>query len=72
MKFTYYLERIHDVQVWPVVSFTIFFVFFCCLLFYVWRVDPGFVAHMAALPGADGTPTDEESTDVTGEEVARG
>ncbi|MGB3619578.1 MAG: cbb3-type cytochrome c oxidase subunit 3 [Catalinimonas sp.] len=72
MKFTYYLERIHDVQIWPVVSFSIFFLFFCCLLFYVWRVDKGFVDHMAALPGADGTRSTSDHQPPTGEEVSRG
>ena len=68
MKFTPYLERIHDVQVWPVVSFVIFFIFFCCLLLYVWRVDKGFVDHMAGLPGADGTVADGATPPGAGKE----
>ncbi|SDJ75727.1 hypothetical protein SAMN05421823_10128 [Catalinimonas alkaloidigena] len=54
MKFTYYLERVADVEIWPIVSLTIFFIFFVCLLIWVLRADQGYIAHMADLPVADG------------------
>ena len=61
MKFTYYLERIADVEIWPIVSLTIFFIFFVCLLGWVLRADKGYIAHMAGLPTTDGTVDETRS-----------
>lgn len=44
------LQNITNIEVWPIVSFVIFFVFFLCLLWWVFTVDKKFIARMASLP----------------------
>ena len=44
------LQNITDIEIWPVISFIIFFVFFLCLLAWVFTVDKKFIAKMSALP----------------------
>jgi cytochrome c oxidase cbb3-type subunit IV len=44
------LESIENIQVWPVVSFVIFFVFFLCLLLWVFTTDKKFIDKMKSLP----------------------
>lgn len=47
------LQNITDIEIWPVISFVIFFVFFICLLAWVFTVDKKFIAKMSALPIED-------------------
>ena len=49
------LENIDSIAIWPVISFVIFFLFFICLLWYVFTVDKKFIEHMASLPTEDGS-----------------
>ena len=44
------LQNIDNIAIWPVVSFVIFFVFFICLLWWVFSVDKGFINKMKELP----------------------
>lgn len=44
------LQSITDIQIWPVISFVIFFIFFLCLLAWVFTVDKKFIEKMSALP----------------------
>jgi cytochrome c oxidase cbb3-type subunit IV len=44
------LQSIDNIQVWPVISFVIFFVFFLCLLLWVFTTDRKFIDKMKALP----------------------
>ena len=44
------LQSIDNIAIWPVVSFVIFFVFFICLLWWVFSVDKGFINKMKGLP----------------------
>ena len=44
------LQSITDIEIWPVISFIIFFVFFLCLLAWVFTVDKKFIEKMSALP----------------------
>ncbi len=44
------LQSIENIEVWPVVSFVIFFVFFLCLLLWVFSVDKRFIERMKSLP----------------------
>jgi hypothetical protein len=44
------LQSIENIQVWPVISFVIFFVFFLCLLLWVFTTDKKFIDRMKALP----------------------
>ena len=44
------LQSIDNIAIWPVVSFVIFFVFFICLLWWVFSVDKNFITKMKQLP----------------------
>jgi cytochrome c oxidase cbb3-type subunit IV len=44
------LQSIENIQIWPVISFVIFFVFFLCLLLWVFTTDRKFIDKMRALP----------------------
>lgn len=44
------LQSIENIQVWPVISFVIFFVFFLCLLLWVFTTDKKFIERMKNLP----------------------
>jgi cytochrome c oxidase cbb3-type subunit 4 len=48
------LQSIENIEVWPVVSFVIFFVFFLCLLLWVFTADKKFIDKMKSLPLEDG------------------
>lgn len=49
------LQNINNIEIWPIISFVIFFVFFVCLLWWVFTADKNFIARMAALPFDDNT-----------------
>ncbi|MGI9543651.1 MAG: cbb3-type cytochrome c oxidase N-terminal domain-containing protein [Cyclobacteriaceae bacterium] len=48
--FKHYFEGIYNIHIWPVISFTVFFVFFIALLIWVWKVDKGYIQKMKQLP----------------------
>ena len=61
------LQSITDIEIWPVISFVIFFVFFLCLLAWVFTVDKKFIEKMSALPFEDesnAVPAVEHKNDV--------
>lgn len=47
------LQSIENIQVWPVISFVIFFLFFLCLLWWVFTADTGYIEKMKSLPVED-------------------
>jgi len=47
------LQGIENIAVWPMISFVIFFLFFLCLLWYVFTVDKKFIDEMKQLPLGD-------------------
>jgi cytochrome c oxidase cbb3-type subunit IV len=49
------LQGIDNIAIWPVISFVIFFVFFLCLLWWVFSVDKNFVKVMSEMPINDGS-----------------
>ena len=57
--FKYYFEQIHNVEVWPIISLAIFFIFFLSLLIWVFRADKNYILKMSKLP------LDENSSDDT-------
>ncbi|MEC7754893.1 MULTISPECIES: cytochrome C oxidase Cbb3 [Roseivirga] len=59
--FKYYFEQVHNVEIWPIISLIIFFVFFIGLIAYVWKMRKDYVEHMQELPLADGAETEIES-----------
>ena len=48
------LQSIDNIAIWPVISFVIFFLFFICLLWYVFTADKGFIDAMKQMPLNDG------------------
>ena len=57
------LQSIENIQIWPVISFLIFFVFFLCLLLWVFTADKKFIDKMKSLP-LDGEEADKEVSDL--------
>lgn len=47
------LQNIDNIQVWPVISFVIFFLFFLCLLWWVFKTDSRYITEMKNLPLED-------------------
>lgn len=44
------LQSIDNIAIWPVISFVIFFIFFICLLWWVFTVDKKLIKKMSELP----------------------
>ncbi|HEX6223305.1 MAG TPA: cbb3-type cytochrome c oxidase subunit 3 [Chryseolinea sp.] len=44
------LQNIDNIAIWPVISFVIFFLFFVCLLWWVFTTDRKFIDRMKGLP----------------------
>jgi cytochrome c oxidase cbb3-type subunit 4 len=44
------LQNINNIEIWPIISFVIFFVFFVCLLWWVFTADKKFISKMASMP----------------------
>ena len=55
MKFRNYLDTISDIGIYPMVSLLIFFIFFVCLLWYVFTLNKKETAEIANSPLEDGT-----------------
>ena len=56
------LQGIENIAIWPVISFVIFFLFFLCLLLYVFTVDPKFIQQMKDIPMNDASATNVKQT----------
>lgn len=48
--FKHYFERIQNVEIYPIISLVIFFVFFISLLFYVWVLNKKYIHKMSNMP----------------------
>lgn len=48
--FKYYFEKIDNIEVFPLISLGIFFIFFLLLLLWVFRVDNKYIQKMKNLP----------------------
>ncbi|MEQ6121625.1 cytochrome C oxidase Cbb3 [Reichenbachiella sp. MALMAid0571] len=48
--FKHYFEGIQNIEVWPIISLTIFFMFFIGLLIWVFKVDKKYINEMENLP----------------------
>jgi cbb3-type cytochrome oxidase subunit 3 len=55
------LQSIDNIAIWPVVSFVIFFVFFLCLLWYVFTVDKKLISELEQMPLNETTPHDHSN-----------
>ena len=54
------LQSIDNVAIWPVISFVIFFLFFICLLWWVFRTDKTMIRKMESMPLDQGAGQDEQ------------
>ena len=50
------LQHIDNIAIWPVISFVIFFIFFLCLLWWVFTTDKKLIRELEILPLDDTTP----------------
>jgi cbb3-type cytochrome oxidase subunit 3 len=50
MKFIHYLTSIADIEIYPLISLTIFFVFFIVLLWYVFTANKNELVTLKNLP----------------------
>lgn len=44
------LQSIENIEIWPIISFVIFFLFFLCLLWWVFTADRAYIEKMESLP----------------------
>jgi cytochrome c oxidase cbb3-type subunit IV len=49
------LQSIDNIAIWPVISFVIFFIFFLCLLWWVFTTDKKEIGEIEVLPLTDAT-----------------
>jgi hypothetical protein len=54
------LQGIDHVEIWPVISFVIFFTFFIVLLWLVFTADRNFIREMSEKPLHDGSETSND------------
>jgi cbb3-type cytochrome oxidase subunit 3 len=50
MKFSSYLEKIHGVSIYPVISLLLFVCFFVIVTLWVFRIDKKQIEHFENLP----------------------
>ena len=48
--FKYYFDRVENVEIWPIISLIIFFVFFIGLIIWLFKIDKGYINKMKNLP----------------------
>lgn len=59
------LQSIDNISIWPVISFIIFFLFFLCLLWWVFTADKNHIRKMSELPvDPDHEPTPNSKSDL--------
>lgn len=54
------LQSIDNIEIWPIISFVIFFIFFLCLLWAVFSADRKFIEKMETMPLTDSAPEIEK------------
>lgn len=54
------LRSIDNIEIWPTVSFVIFFLFFLVLLIWVFTADKKFIRYMKELPLDKNRKSEEE------------
>lgn len=48
--FKHYFEQIHNIEVWPIISLIIFFVFFTSVIIWIFFLDKDYINKMRSLP----------------------
>lgn len=54
--YTNVLRSIQNIEIWPLISFVIFFLFFIALLWWVFTADKKYIIKMKNLPMDDSAP----------------
>ncbi|HEY5918251.1 MAG TPA: cbb3-type cytochrome c oxidase subunit 3 [Chryseolinea sp.] len=52
------LQSIDNIAIWPIISFVIFFLFFLCLLWWVFTADKKVMKELSEMP-MDPTPQND-------------
>ncbi len=55
--FKYYFEQVQGIEIWPIISLTIFFSFFIGLLIWAFKADKKYISEMENLPIEDNEVT---------------
>ncbi|MBX2965808.1 MAG: cytochrome C oxidase Cbb3 [Cyclobacteriaceae bacterium] len=55
------LQGIDNIAIWPIISLTIFFIFFVLLLWWVFTVDKKFIKQMENLPFDQADTSNDQS-----------
>jgi cytochrome c oxidase cbb3-type subunit 4 len=55
------LQSIENIEIWPVISFVIFFIFFLCLVLWAFTADKKFIEKMRSMPMDDMDSNEENS-----------
>jgi hypothetical protein len=50
MKFRHYLESITGVEIYPLISLVIFFLFFTGLILWAWKANKSYITAMKNIP----------------------
>lgn len=48
--FKHYFEGIQNVEIWPIISLIIFFLFFVILILWIFKVDKKYIRKMKNMP----------------------
>ena len=62
------LQHIENIEIWPVISFAIFFIFFLCLLLWVFTADKNLIDRLKYLPLKDEDKTSCNDTEKINEQ----
>jgi len=57
------LQSIDNIALWPVISFVIFFLFFICLLWWVFTTNKTFIDKMKSMPLENSTPARDSKSE---------
>jgi len=59
--FKHYFEQLDNIAIWPIISLSIFFVFFIGLIIYVVKINKGHINYMEDLPLTDDSISDNSN-----------
>ncbi|OEJ99791.1 hypothetical protein [Roseivirga misakiensis] len=62
--FKYYFEQVENVAIWPIISLSIFFVFFIGLTIYVYKMNREHIKHMEKMPLAKDVENPKSHSDL--------
>lgn len=62
------LQHIENIEIWPMISFVIFFIFFLCLLVWVFKADKNLIDRLKYLPIKDEDQTTCNDTEKINEQ----